>query len=80
MSANEGVTHELKQDLVCGGIVLRRRCQPDDGIVEHYPHEESEEYPAQWADLPSGIHASSLGMSIKFACTSLRRGVQHQGQ
>jgi hypothetical protein len=71
--------HEQKKDLVCLRIILGRRCQSGNGVVEHHADEEDKNYPAQWPDFPSGIHAASLGMPIKRACVSLRRDFQHRG-
>jgi hypothetical protein len=79
-SVNVGPNQKLEGDLVCLLIALGRRCQPGDGIVEHYANEEDQKYPAQWPDFPSGVHAASLGMPIRCACASLRRGFQHREQ
>jgi hypothetical protein len=59
---------------------LGGKCQPDDGIVEDYADEENEEHPAQRTDLPSRVHAASVGMPIRVACVSLRRGFKHRGE
>lgn len=80
MRVNSGATYELKKDL--GGllIIVGGRCQPGEGIVKHHADEKGQEHPSQWTDLPSGVHAASLGMPISCACVSLRRGFQHRGQ
>ena len=75
-----GATYELKKDLVCMLIFFGGRCKPGEGIVEHHGDEKGQEHPAQWTDLPSGVHAASVGMPISCACLSLKRDFQHRGQ
>ena len=75
-----GITYELKKDLECVRIVFWGRCQPGDGKVKYHADEKGKEHPAKWTDFPSGIHAASLGMPMRWACGSLRRDFQHRGQ
>jgi hypothetical protein len=78
--ANEEATEGLKKHLLCRVIVLRGTYALDGEIIDHHADEKDQEYPRQWTDFPSGIHAASLGMPMRSACASLRRDFQHRGQ
>jgi hypothetical protein len=65
---------------MCRVIVLRGTCALDGEIIDHHADKKDQEYPAQGTDLPSAIHAASLGIPMRSACVSLRRGFQHRGQ